>query len=117
MKNVKHSILISYIYIFINIFTGLIYTPWMIKQIGSSEYALYGLSLSLITMFTVDFGLSNSVSRFLLKIKNEQSNEESTFCGIVFKAYLLIDLVIFICLFVLYFFIGDIYKQLTVEEI
>ena len=117
-KQVKLGALISYIVIAFNIVAGLIYTPWMISKIGQSNYGLYTLATSLITLFVVDFGMGAAVSRFVSKYIAEGKQEEiNNFLGVVYKLYILIDLLIFIILFVLYFFIDSIYGQLTGSEI
>ncbi len=38
----------SYTAVFVNIIAGLVYTPWMISQIGQADYGLYALALSVI---------------------------------------------------------------------
>ena len=42
-NQIKQGAIISYIAIFFNIAAGLIYTPWMVGQIGVSDYGLYAL--------------------------------------------------------------------------
>ena len=67
-KQVKIGAILSYLSIALNIITGLIYTPWMISQIGKSQYGLYTLANSLITLFLIDFGLSSATSRYIYRI-------------------------------------------------
>ena len=68
-KQIKIGAILSYLSIGINIIAGLIYTPWMVDTIGKSDYGLYTLSNSLITLFLVDFGLSSAVSRYVAKYR------------------------------------------------
>ena len=70
-KQIKFGALISYFAIAFNIIAGLIYTPWMVSQIGKSDYGLYTLANSLITLFLVDFGLGQAVSRYVSKYRAE----------------------------------------------
>ena len=56
---IKIGAILSYLSIGINIIAGLLYTPWMVDTIGKSDYGLYTLANSLITLFLVDFGLSS----------------------------------------------------------
>ncbi len=117
-KQLKIGAIISYFVIAFNIVAGIIYTPWMITKIGQSNYGLYTLSVSLITLFVIDFGMGAAVSRFVSKyIAEEKQDEVNNFLGVVYKLYLLIDLLIFVILFVLYFFIDSIYGQLTDSEV
>ena len=60
-KQIRLGTVVSYLGIMVNIILGIIYTPWMIKEIGQSDYALYTLAISIITMFTVAFGMSAAV--------------------------------------------------------
>ena len=120
MKNrqIKIGSLISYIAIFINIIVGLVYTPWMLKTIGKSEYGLYTLANSLITLFLIDFGLSSATARYVSNYhaaKDEKSVDN--FLGIIYRFYAIVDVIIFLILFVLYFFIDRIYINLTSEEL
>lgn len=120
MKNKQYlfGAFISYFAIFFNIIAGLVYIPWMVGKIGQSNYALYTLATTFISLFLVDFGLSSAVSRFVAKYRAEgQEEKASDLLGIVTKLYLCIDAIIFTILLVVYFFISKIYKGLTADEI
>lgn len=117
-NQIKLGAILSYLSIGINLIAGLIYTPWMINQIGKSDYGLYTLANSLITLFLIDFGLSAAVSRYVSKyIAQGQQKKADDFLGVVYKLYLIVDIVIFIALAVIYFFIDAIYIKLTPDEI
>lgn len=117
-KQLKFGAIMSYFTIAFNMIAGLIYTPWMIKQIGQSSYGLYTLATSLITLFVVDFGMGAAVARFVSKYNAEGNQEKvNNFLGIVYKLYLLIDAVILIAVVVIGFFINGIYNNLTVSEL
>lgn len=108
----------SYFAIAFNMIAGLIYTPWMISQIGQSNYGLYTLATSLITLFIVDFGMSAAVTRFVSKYRAEGNQQAiNNLLGIVYKLYLLLDCVILIALVVVSFFINGIYDNLSVTEL
>ena len=51
ISEIKIGALISYLTIVVNIVLGLVYTPWTLKVIGSSDYGLYTLTSSLISIF------------------------------------------------------------------
>jgi len=117
-KQIKLGAIISYLAIIINILAGFIYTPWMVQQIGQSEYGIYTLANSLISLFLVDFGLSAATSRYLSKYRAEKTQKKAAnFLGAVYKLYLLITAVIFVLLTTVYFFIDMIYTQLTPVEV
>lgn len=117
-KQIQLGAIMSYITITFNVVSGLLYTPWMVKQIGQSDYGLYTLSVSLISFFAMDFGLGPAVSRFLSKYKATKDKEgEENFLGIVFKLFAIIGLIIFCGLIFVYFLIENIYVELTFQEI
>ncbi len=121
MKNtnqIRAGALLSYFAIAFNILAGLIYTPWMIGEIGQSHYGLYTLATSFITLFTIDFGMSAAATRFISKYRAE-GDEERVFriVGLIYKLYLLIDLLLLVVLFVLFFFLDVIYANLSPEEL
>lgn len=117
-KQIKIGALLSYIAIGINILTGLLYTPWMIRSIGKEDYGLYALAMSVISLFFFDFGLGSAVTRFISKYLAENRQDKANQClSLVYRLYLGID-VLLICILVgVYFFIPQIYKQLTPDEI
>ncbi len=117
-KQLKLGALLSYFTIAFNMVAGLIYTPWMITQIGQNNYGLYTLATSLITMFVMDFGMSAAFTRFASKYKAEGNIKAiENLMGIVYKLYLLIDGIIFTALLVVSFFINSIYDNLTPPEL
>ena len=118
MNQIKSGALISYFAIGISIVSALLYTPWMKNQIGDSNYGLYTLVSSLISIFLMDFGLGTSVTRFVAKYRaeNNQKSIRDTL-GYVFKLYLLIDIGIIISLSIVYLFLADIYVGLNKSEI
>lgn len=117
-SSIKTGAIISYISVFFSIVITLFYTPWMIRQIGVSDYGLYNLVIAFISYFVMDFGLSGTVTRFISKYIAEGRYEKiSNLMGLVTKIYLVIDIVIFIILFICYFFLSGIFKGLTPEEL
>lgn len=117
-RQIKLGALMSYIAIAINIISGLVYTPWMISSIGRENFGLYTLALSVITLFVFDFGLSNAVTRFISKYLAEGRQDKANNCiGLVYHLYIIIDIILFLILVGVFFFIPQIYKELTPEEI
>lgn len=117
-KQITLGAILSYFSISFNIIAGLLYTPWMVRQIGQNQYGLYTLATSLISIFLVDFGLSSATARYTSKYHAEGDDEKvNIFLGTVYKLYLIIDVVIFLALIIVYVFSGDIYKSLTPKEL
>ena len=116
-KQLKIGAILSYLAIFISILTGLLFTPWMVKQIGQNAYGLYTLANSVITMFLLDFGLSTATSKFVAKYRAQgELDKVNNYLGAIYKLYLLITVAIFFCLLVFYFCIDYIYINLLPFE-
>lgn len=117
-KQIKIGGIISYLTIGFSIVSGLIYTPWMISVIGQSNFGLYTLATSLVTMVTVDLGLSSAVTRFISKYRAENDIESiKKFLGIVYKLFIALAFLFFISLTIVYFNIDRIFLKLNHDEI
>ncbi|MBR5270822.1 MAG: oligosaccharide flippase family protein [Clostridia bacterium] len=117
-RRIKLGVFMSYITIAVNIITGLLYTPWMLKQIGDSNYGLYTLASSFISMFMLDFGMSAAVSRFVSRyIALDDQDSLNNFLGIVYKLYGLISAAISVILIVVFFNLNTIYDNMSAAEL
>ena len=117
-KQIKWGAVLSYLSLTINIITGLLYTPWMVASIGESQYGLYTLANSVITLFLVDFGLSSATGRYLSKYNAEGDHARAEqFLGMVYKLYLIIDAIILMILLGVFFFMDRIFLKLTTVEL
>ena len=117
-RQLKLGAIFSYLAITINIVSALIYSPWMLRQIGSGDYGLYALSCSLINIFMLDLGIGAAVSRFVSKYLAEDSQDKvNNLLGVIYKLFLGIASLISIILIIVYFYIDDIYLSLTSEEL
>lgn len=117
-KQLKIGALISYISIFIHIVSAMIYSPWMLRMIGSSHYGLYSLASSLINLFLLDFGISSAVTRFVSKYLAEGKQDKvDALLGVVYKIFFSLAVAMCVPLVIVYFFIEQIYVALTPAEI
>ena len=117
-RQIKLAALISYATIFINIVVGIFYTPWLVKSIGKSDYGIYVLITAFLSYFLMDFGIGEALARFAAKYRVEKNEEKiKDLLGLATTIYLIIDLVILLSLVIVYFFIPNIFKQLTPSEI
>lgn len=117
-KQIKTGAILSYVAIAINISAMLLYTPWMKNQIGMGNYGLYTLANSFISIFLLDFGIGSAVARFVAKYRAENNLVGiNNLLGLVYKLYILIDIVVGLILFVVFFFLEEIYTGLTVSEL
>ena len=120
MKNKQFKIgaILSYGAIAFNILSGLLYTPWMIGQLGNDQYGLYTLAVSVINIFLMDFGIGSAVTKFLSNFYAEEQQEAANrFMGIVYKIFMIIAGVIAIALTVFYFLIDALYANLEPSEL
>lgn len=117
-SNIGKGAIISYVAIFLNIAISFLYTPWMLRQVGASDYGLYSLIISFISYFIVDFGLTSAIARFVAKYRAEGNDKKvENILGLTLNVFVLIDVAIFLCLIVCYFFITDIFTGLTTAEL
>ncbi|MCQ2181804.1 MAG: oligosaccharide flippase family protein [Bacteroidales bacterium] len=117
-NQIAKGAIISYISIFVNIAISLVYTPWMIHKVGVSDYGLYSLVGAFLSYFMLDFGLAGAITRFVAKYRAEGNEKKvENLLGLTAKVYLAIDAVIFLVITILYFFLTDIFKGLTPEEL
>lgn len=117
-RQIRWGVILNYVYTAFNLVMGLVYTPWMIQEIGQSDYAIYGVATSVVSMLTLDFGLGSAVTRFVAKYRAEKKEEKiADFMGMVFKLFLILDLVIGLALVIVYFLMNQIYASFTPVEI
>lgn len=107
----------SFISILFEILVSFFLLKYLTKELGSN-YGIYSLALSVIGIFLVDFGLSQSATRFISKYRiNNDTQKENEFLGILLRIYLIIDIAIFLFAFVAYFFLPSIYSGLSPSEL
>lgn len=117
-RQVRIGTVVSFIAIIVNIISGLIFTPWLIHQLGDSDYGIYSIGTSIITLLLMDFGISEAVAKYVAQYRAEGDKKKiDELLSIVFKIYLLLSAVFLLLFVVLYFFLGGIYGNLTPEEL
>jgi O-antigen/teichoic acid export membrane protein len=117
-RQIKGGVVIGYLSVAFNIIAGLIYTPWMVRQIGQADYGLLALAVSFISFVALDFGLGSAVTRFLCQYKARGDKEGAKkLLGLVYKLFLAISILVFMVLLITFIFIDNIYVKLTPEEI
>lgn len=118
ISTIKKGAIVSYTSIIFNILSRLIYTPFIIIAIGKNDFGLYSLAISLISFLVLDYGLSDTVSRYVSKFRAEGKFERiEEFLGITFKLYIFIAVIMAGVLAIMYFNLDRIYVKLSFEEI
>lgn len=92
MNQLKAGAALNYVSILLNMVVGLIYTPYMLRMLGQSEYGLYSLAASVIAYLTVlDLGFGNAVVRYTSKfIAEGKKKEQEEMFGMFFLLYIVI---------------------------
>ncbi len=97
INQLKAGVVLNYVVIFLNTIVGLLYTPYMLRMMGQSEYGLYSLVASVIAYLTVlDLGFGNAIVRYTAKFRAEKKTEEQyEMFGMFFLLYLVIGIIAF----------------------
>ena len=120
MNQIKKGAFLSYSTIVLSTFVGLLLTPIIISSLGDSEYGLYSLIGSLVGYLSVlDFGLNNTVVRFVSKYRAEKNlKEEQNFLALTLRIYLVLSFLIVAVGSIIYANLDVIFsKSFTVEEL
>lgn len=104
VNQLKAGAILNYIIILLNAAVGLLYTPYMLRMMGQSEYGLYSLVASVIGYLTIlDFGFGNAIIRYTSRYRatNETRKQYSLF-GMFLVLYTVIGVIAAIAGFALY---------------
>ena len=120
MNQLKAGAALNYVVIILNMLVGLLYTPYMLRMMGQSEYGLYSLVASVISYLTVlDLGLGNAIVRYTAKFRAEgKTTEQYEMFGMFLVLYVIIGIVAFVAGLGLYFNVDTLFgATMTVEEL
>lgn len=120
MNQLKAGAALNYVVIILNMLVGLLYTPYMLRMMGQSEYGLYSLVASVISYLTVlDLGLGNAIVRYTAKFRAEgKTNEQYEMFGMFLVLYIIIGVVAFVAGLGLYFNVDALFgATMTVDEL
>lgn len=98
-KQIQIGSIISYAQMGLNIIIGLVYTPVMIRCLGTSEYGLYNTVASTISMLSIlSLGFNSSYVRFYSKYKKNGNNQDIfRLNGVFLFVFMIIGSVALIC--------------------
>ena len=120
MSQLKTGAVLNYTTIILTNIVGLLLTPFIIGKLGDSEFGLYTLIGALVGYISLlDFGLSNTVIRFVAKYRAEKNRvEEENFLATTMLIYLTISVIILIVGSIFYFNLDNVFKDsLTFDQI
>lgn len=104
VNQLKAGVVLNYVLLFLHSLVGLVYTPYMLRCMGQSEYGLYSLVASVVAYLTVlDLGMGNAVVRYTAKYRAENKYEEQyEMFGMFFILHTIMSVVVLIVGCVLY---------------
>lgn len=94
MNQRKIGALLSYATIGLQNLVGLVYTPYLLRMLGKSEYGLYSLVTSIISYLTLlDLGFGDAVIRYTAKYRAEgKVSEQYSMFGMFTIVYMVVAL-------------------------
>lgn len=118
MNQLKAGAALNYVSICLNMVVGLIYTPYMLRMLGQSEYGLYSLAASIIAYLTVlDLGFGNAIVRYTAKFRAEgKQREQEEMFGMFFILYIGIGVIAMIAGSVLSLNVENMFSQAMTES-
>ena len=98
ISNIKGGLVLSYAALIINALINIIYTPLLLRYLGTSEYGLYSLSVSTAGYLSVlSFGFVNAYIRYYYKYKVENDEKKiADLNGMYLFVFMIIGVVSFV---------------------
>jgi len=105
VNQLKAGAALNYAVIILNTLVGLLYTPYMLRMMGQSEFGLYSLVASVISYLTVlDLGLGNAVVRYTAKYRAQgKVKEQYEMFGMFLVLYIIIGFIAMVAGLTLYY--------------
>ena len=120
MNQLKAGAALNYVVIILNMIVGLLYTPYMLRMMGQSEYGLYSLVASVISYLTIlDLGFGNAIIRYTAKYRAEgKLKEQYEMFGMFLVLYVIIGIIAFLAGLGLYYNVNALFGDtMTLEEL
>lgn len=120
VNQLKAGALLSYLSLGISNVIGILYTPFLLRMLGQSEYGLYSLVISVVAYLSVlDFGFGNAIVRYTAKYRAENKLEEIySLLGMFLVIYSFIGLIAFCAGSALYFNVENLFgNTMTLNEL
>lgn len=98
-NQLKYGAILSYAQMALGIIIGLLYTPYMIRMLGKSEYGLYSTVSSTISMLTIlNLGLNAGYIRYFAMYKVDKDNDSiDQLNGLYLAIFSIIGLIALVC--------------------
>lgn len=118
--NRKIGVIYSYVLMFVEVISAMLFTPFLIRMLGQSQYAVYQLTSQISSyLMLLDLGVGSAVIRYMAKFRADNDREkQEEFLGIATVFYLAIAAIAVIVGIVLVIILPTAFaKGLTPEEI
>ena len=119
MNQLKAGAALNYTVIVLDILVGLLYTPFLLRILGQSDYGIYSLVASVISYLTIlDLGFGNAIIRYTARFRAEgKIREQYELFGMFLILYTIIGLISMALGYVLYTHVDAWFGHtMTVEE-
>lgn len=120
VNQLKAGAMLNYVVLLLNTLVNLLYTPYMLRMMGQSEYGLFSLVSSVIAYITIlDLGFGNAIVRYTAKYRAEGKLEEQyQMFGMFLVLYFVIGIIALCIGLSLYFNVDNMFgKTLTPFEL
>ena len=98
VNQLKGGVILNYVITCLYAIIGLLYTPYMLRQLGQSEYGLFTLTASVIAHLSIlDLGFGDALVRYTAKYRAEKRTDEQYYLfGMFVVIYSIIALLAFV---------------------
>ena len=118
-NQLKYGAILSYLQMGLNIIFSLLFTPYLIRKLGQSEYGLYNtVSSTIMTLSILNLGLNSGYIRYYANYKTNENDEAiSRLNGLYILIFSILGLIVLVCGLTLSFNLELIFNNgLTKEE-
>lgn len=120
MMSRKKGVAFSYILLVVEMFSSLLFTPFLIRSLGQSEYGLFSLVGSVTAyLMLLDLGVGNAIVRYMAKYRVlDDKRQQQNFLAVTTIFYILIGIVVIIVGLFLRNMLPTFFKNgLTIQEL
>src|ERR1035437_1529766 len=109
----KAGAVLSYVGIGINNILGIVFTPFLLRMLGQSEFGLYSLVGSVVAYLTVmDFGFGNAIIRYTAQYRAlGKTDEQYSLYGMFLMIFSVIGVLAFIVGMGIYFNVDNLFDK------
>ena len=119
MTQIKAGILLNYIGLGLRFSVGFFLSPFILKQLGPSEYGVYMVAGSIISWLAMcDFGLTASATKFLSEYQAKGDTEgEAHHLGQMAALFSIVGVFVLAAGLCIFPFLGEIFPKFNPEEL